>query len=194
MDIQKEKIMKIFSGQAKEYDTSKTSQFVTKCYPYVLNTLIPIQFNNILDVGCGTGTLLGELLGKKPQVRSYGLDLSEEMLEVAREKLPKCTELVHGEAEVLPYDNNKFEMVIMVHSFNYFINPEQAIREAYRVLKPGGTLVIADRMVSGIKKFFVEGNNYTQDEVKRFLQKSGFDTVNLMHNIPDGYLVTGDKH
>ena len=62
MDTNKERVRKYFNSQAKEYDISKRSQFATRCYPYVLNVLGPIQFNNILDVGCGTGTLLAKLL------------------------------------------------------------------------------------------------------------------------------------
>jgi len=193
MDTNKEKVMRSFNVQATDYDTSKASQFERQCYPYVLNTLLPIQFNNILDVGCGTGTVLHMILDEKPQVKAYGLDLSEEMLKKAKERLPKRVELVWGEAEALPYDNKRFDIVLMVGSLNYSINPEQTIKEAYRVLKSGGKLIICDKMVSGILKLLKEGNNYSEEQMRGFLWRAGFDVINLTRNIPGGYIATGDK-
>lgn len=193
MDINKEKIMRNFDLQAGDYDTSKVSQFARQSYPYVLNTLLPIQFNTILDVGCGTGTVLRMILDEKPQVKAYGLDLSESMLQKAKEKLPKRVELVWGEAEALPYDNKRFDIVLMVESLNYTTNPGQATKEAYRVLKPGGKLVICDKMVNGLLKFLKDGNNYSEEQVRGFLSRAGFDLINLTRNIPGGYLAIGDK-
>ncbi len=193
MDISKEKVMKYFNLQARDYDTSKASQFERQCYPYVLNTLLPIQFNNILDVGCGTGTVLHMILDEKPQVTAYGLDLSEAMLEKAKEKLPKRVELVWGEAEALPYDNKRFDIVLMVGSLNYSTHPEKATQEAYRVLKSGGKLIICDKMVSGIMKFLKEGNNYSEEQIRGFLSGAGFDVINLTRNISGGYIAVGDK-
>ena len=193
MDINKEKVMKQFNLQAGDYDTSKASQFERQCYPYVLNTLLPIQFNNILDVGCGTGTVLRMILDEKPQVKIYGLDLSEAMLEKAKEKLPKRAELVWGEAEALPYDNKRFDIVLMVGSLNYSTQPEQAIKEAYRVLKSGGKLIICDKMASGLMKFLKEGNQYSEGQIRGYLLGAGFDVINLTKNIPGGYIATGDK-
>lgn len=193
MDAKKQEIMHQYDRVAHEYDQSKACQFALQSYPYVLNTLIPMNFNNVLDVGCGTGTLLQKILDEKPQVKAYGLDLSEEMLVVAKGKLPKRVELVCGEAESLPYDNKRFDLVIMVDSLRYFASPDQAVKEAYRVLKPGGTLIVCDMLLTGLKKLFGEKNTHTEVEVRLFLQRAGFDVINLMRNIQDGYIATGDK-
>ncbi len=193
MDIDKKKIMKEFDSKARIYDTNKMSQFAVQCHPYVLNSLIPVSFKNILDIGCGTGSLLEKLLKQKPKVRAFGLDLSENMLEVAKEKLPKNVELVYGEAEALPYDNKKFEVVIMIDSFGFFVNPEQAITEAYRILKPGGKLIIADKHIVGLKKLFVNSTCYEEKQIRDFLNNAGFDIINILNNIPKGYLAIGDK-
>ena len=193
MDAAKQNLMNQYNKEAPNYDSSKASQFATQSYPYVLNTLMPINFNNILDVGCGTGTLLRKILDERPQVKAYGLDLSEGMLTIAREKLPKRVELVWGEAESLPYDNKRFELVVMVNSLRFFLNPEQAVKEGYRVLKPGGKLVICDMLTSGIMKLFSEKKMLSEIEVRNALSLAGFDVINFMKNIPSGYIATGDK-
>ena len=193
MDAAKQNLMNHYDKEAPNYDSSKASQFAIQSYPYVLNTLMPIDFNNILDVGCGTGTLLRKILDERPQVKAYGLDLSEGMLDIARGKLPKRVELVWGEAESLPYDNKRFELVVMVNSLRFFLNPEQAVKEGYRVLRPGGKLVSCDMLTTGIMKLFGEKKMLSENEVRNALSMAGFDVVNFMRNIPSGYIATGDK-
>lgn len=193
MDSKQEKIVKKFNMKAIKYDSSRESSFATRCHSYVLNTLMPNKFNSVLDIGCGTGTLLAKLLDKKTDVRVFGLDISEKMLEVAKEKLPDKVELVYGEAEALPYDNKKFDVVIMVDSFGYFMNPEQAVREAYRVLKAGGKLIIADRTATKVNRFFIPSRAYYKTEINYFFRSAGFEYVNIINNIPKGYIATADK-
>lgn len=192
MQRKKENSTVSFDEDAQGYDSGKASQFANKCYAYVFNIIRHIQFDNILDVGCGTGTFMTMVLEEKPQVKGYGIDFSNEMLKIASTKVPKRTKLIHGMAEELPYENKKFDLVVMIDSFGYFGDPKQAIKEVYRVLKPGGKLVMADRMGRGIMRYF--NHSYTEQEIRECLMQAGFDVVSLMKNIPGGYIATGDKH
>jgi demethylmenaquinone methyltransferase/2-methoxy-6-polyprenyl-1,4-benzoquinol methylase len=95
--------------------------------------------DRVLDVATGTGLVAQEL------VRSYGcsvigLDQSEEMLAVARTKLPASIELVHGEAERLPFADGAFDALTFTYLLRYVDDPLLTLRELARVVRPGGTI------------------------------------------------------
>ncbi|OGT34121.1 MAG: hypothetical protein A2W28_04780 [Gammaproteobacteria bacterium RBG_16_51_14] len=100
--------------------------------------------DRVLDVGCGTGTLLSQLASSCPEARLSGIDLVPEMLAVARRRLPASIELRHGPAEHIPFDDGQFNVVVSCSMFHYIRNPVAALREMQRVLQPGGQLVITD--------------------------------------------------
>lgn len=193
MDTIKQSIMNQYNREAFRYDSSKACQFALSSYPYVFNTLMPIKFDSILDIGCGTGTLLRKVLNERPQVKACGLDLSQEMLNIARGKLPKRVQLTWGEAEVLPYSDQMFDIVIIVDSLRFFENPERAVKESYRVLKPGGKLIICDMLTLGILRLIGERKMLSEARVREALSKAGFNLITFMRNIPSGYIATGDK-
>ncbi|ADZ82054.1 class I SAM-dependent methyltransferase [Cellulosilyticum lentocellum] len=203
MDKNKEKIKSNFDHEASAYDNSKASQFAKQSYPYMLNTLMPIRFETVLDVGCGTGSLLYEILDRKPQVKAVGVDFSEEMLKVARDKLPKRVELIQGDAEAIPFENKRFDVVVGSDILRYTTNPQLMIREMYRVLKVGGKIVLCDfctaSSLRAVKNLFNPLSKdgglriYAEDEVKEFLSKSGFDFVNYTKVTGNTFIATGDK-
>lgn len=102
--------------------------------------------SNLLDVGTGTGRIL-EVMA--PQIRNgVGIDLSHEMLAVARVNLGKpglehC-QVRHGDMYELPFTDNSQDAVIFHQVLHYAEEPEAAIAEAARVLRPGGKLVVID--------------------------------------------------
>jgi ubiquinone/menaquinone biosynthesis C-methylase UbiE len=96
----------------------------------------------LLDVGCGTGTALFELAGSV--ARAVGVDLSEEMLEVARSRTRPGVELLHADATALPFEDATFDAYRAERIYQHLADPLAALREARRVLAPGGRLVVAD--------------------------------------------------
>lgn len=99
--------------------------------------------DRVLDIACGTGVLAREIASRLgPAGKVTGLDPNLGMLTVAREAAPEI-DWREGVAESLPFENASFDTVVSQFGLQFFSNPEQALREMARVLRPGGRLVIA---------------------------------------------------
>lgn len=92
----------------------------------------------ILDVGCGTGIASRPFHGNGFPVT--GLDASEAMLSQAAQTLPNAT-LVQGEAEALPFPDERFDVVISAQTYHW-VDRARALAEAYRVMRPGGVIAV----------------------------------------------------
>ena len=97
--------------------------------------------HNILDVGCGAGWLSRRLAERAPEGRVVGMDVSNEMIRLARRA---CVEIAHamfieGTAEQIPWEDNFFHRAISVESSYYWPDPARGMREIFRVLADGGS-------------------------------------------------------
>ncbi len=102
----------------------------------------------ILDVATGTGDFAIQALSLDPE-KITGVDISEGMLEVGRKKIRERSlenriELKYGDSENLPFPENNFDAVTVAFGVRNFENLETGIREIYRVLKPGGRIVVLE--------------------------------------------------
>jgi len=93
----------------------------------------------VLDAGCGAGMALRLAAGLGAVVS--GIDASQALLEVARNRLPDAA-LAHGDLEELPYKDNAFDVVTGFNSFQFAADPAVALQEARRVTKPGGRVFV----------------------------------------------------
>jgi ubiquinone/menaquinone biosynthesis C-methylase UbiE len=100
----------------------------------------------ILDVGCGTGYLLGRLAVRAPQAQVLaGIDAAPAMIEVAgAAAADDRMRFVAGTAEQLPWPEATFDLVVSTTSFDHWADQRAGLAECARVLAPGGRLVLAD--------------------------------------------------
>ena len=102
----------------------------------------------ILDVATGTGDFAIEALNLKPD-KIIGIDISEGMLEVGRKKMKdrgfdQLITLQKGDSENLQFEDNKFDAIIVAFGVRNFENLTRGLSEIFRVLKPGGRVVILE--------------------------------------------------
>ncbi len=135
---------------------------------------------SLLDVGCGTGTLLREVVGG---VRLAGVDLSIAMIARARSSVGPAALLAVADAERLPFERASFDVIVFCSSFHFFPSPVEALEEVRRVLRPGGRVIMtdwcADFLASRLVDRFLRWHDpahqriYSQEECARLLRQSG---------------------
>ncbi len=104
--------------------------------------------NLVLDVGTGTGVLALQAAKKMDQGIVHGIDLSEKMLETAAAKaeklgLDKRIQFTQMDAENLLFESETFDTVVSLYALLHFPNPLTALKEIYRVMRPGGKFIVA---------------------------------------------------
>jgi len=139
------------------------------------------EIEQITDVACGTGDLLifwKEYANKRDiKVKKFiGIDPSVKMLEVAREKID-FAQFLEGKAQELPIDNKTTEIISISYGIRNVVDRVDAINEFYRVLKPGGVLVILEFTKREKRSYF--------DNVVEFYMKKVLPLI--------GGLVSGNK-
>ena len=148
----KENIKKLFDNIASDYD--KLNHILSlnidkgwrkKAVKETIDCAEPMQ---VLDVACGTGDFTIEIARKAaPGSRITGIDLSEGMMKIGREKIASAdvdATLEYGDCEALTYADNSFDRITVGFGVRNFEHLELGLREMYRVLKKGGKLVILE--------------------------------------------------
>lgn len=168
--------IKRFDKWAGSYDTGIVSIFFKKCNRKICQLVNLQDGMKVLDVGCGTGSLLKELSQSRRELNLYGIDLSPEMINGARVKLKDVehVELYERSAADLLFQSNYFDYVVCMNSLHHHPNPKQSLAEMTRVLKPGGVMILMDGFVdSTVRKVLSRAANVLRNEgkVHRFIRE-----------------------
>ena len=165
----KEQVTKMFDTISKEYDgLNRVISFGidVKWRKKVVKLVGETQPKSVLDIATGTGDLAINLT-KTNADKIVGLDISEGMLEVGRSKiakrnLSKTIEMVLGDSEKLPFEDNSFDAITVAFGIRNFENLEKGLSEILRVLKPSGIFVILETSVPTKFPFKQGYNIYTK--------------------------------
>src|SRR5213080_4863679 len=148
----------------------------------------------VLDLGSGGG--IDVLLSAKrvgPAGKAYGLDMTDEMLALARENQRKAgvanVEFLKGEIEAIPLPDDCVDVIISNCVINLSADKDRVFKEAFRVLKPGGRLAVSDVVVRGEVPAAIRrsvelwigciAGALEEDDYRAKLAKAGFDGVEI---------------
>ena len=144
LDKKKTEMASMFDGVARRYDVTNDAMTFGLARLWrreITRAVDPRPGERILDLAAGTGVSSVPLQAAGAQVVAG--DISEGMLAVGRQKRPEIT-FVHADATDLPFADAEFDAVTITYGLRNVQDPERALGEMLRVLKPGGRLVVAE--------------------------------------------------
>lgn len=137
-----------------------------------------VQLGDVLDLASGDG-VFAELIA--PRCRSLScVDISETVLAAARRRLAGLgnVRLKQGDMHQLPFEAGRFDTVFALHALAYSAEPAAALAESYRVLKPGGTLIVAALAehphAETVRAYDHRNPGFKPEALARLLKKAGF--------------------
>lgn len=113
----------------------------TAYYKWIIKLLRPKANSKILDVSCGEGILLRELEKFNKGIQTYGLDISDVAVNIAKKNAAQ-SKILLGDGQRIPFENNLFDYVTCLGSLEHYLDPELGLKELLRVSKKEGKLII----------------------------------------------------
>jgi ubiquinone/menaquinone biosynthesis C-methylase UbiE/DNA-binding transcriptional ArsR family regulator len=173
-----------FSRHAAEWDRIRRLHVADAAVEEAIQTALADRpFRSLLDLGTGTGRML-EMFGPMIE-RGLGLDLSLDMLLLARDRLERAglrnCSVRQGDIYDLPLANDSFDVVILHQVLHFLDDGARAIREAARVLRPGGRLLVVDfapHEQEFLREQFAHRRlGFAPDTVTQWITSSGLEPV-----------------
>jgi len=175
------------------YDQRRGRSYHKHISTHIMNALP--QGGKLLDIGCGTGLFVERYI--EAGGNAIGLDISRKMIEQARRRCRTCDYTI-GIGEKIPFYDNSFDAVSSLLVFSYVKDPGSMMNEAYRVLKPGGSIAICTLgkklLTRGIPAIYQIGENmnvkhvvmkdfgehyYDEKEMDGLFTRAGFTDIEI---------------
>jgi ubiquinone/menaquinone biosynthesis C-methylase UbiE len=190
----KQTARKEFEAWAAGYDRSLLQWFLFQpSYRTLLSELVGWRRTrrpfDLLDVGCGTGTFAAMVAGAGLPAGIVGLDYAASMCRLASQKACGAmaddrVRFLNGDSEHLPFARGSFDVITCSNSFHHYPHQDRVVQEMFRVLRPGGRLIILDgfrdNVIGWLMFDVVIGKVETHirhaswRQVREYYQKAGF--------------------
>jgi ArsR family transcriptional regulator len=182
------KSQEFFSSSAGQWDRVRDELFGERFHLAALPAFADSEWT-VGDLGCGTGQLTAALA---PFVRRViAIDASAAMLQAARKRLHGLdnVELRRGDLEALPVDDARLDAATLALVLHHLPEPDRALAEVARVLKPRGRLLMVDMLPHDRESYRQQMGHvwlgFSDEHVRRILDESGFDDVRIVPLSPD---------
>jgi ArsR family transcriptional regulator len=182
------KSQEFFSSSAGQWDRVRDDLFGERFHLAALPAFADAEWI-VGDLGCGTGQLTAALA---PFVaRVIAVDASAAMLQAAKKRLNGYDniELRRGDLEALPVDDARLDAATLALVLHHLAEPDAALRDVSRVLKPGGRLLIVDMLPHDRESYRQQMGHvwlgFSDDHIRRTLSESGFVDVRIVPLAPD---------
>lgn len=183
-----EQASRYFAENAAQWDEIRSLHIADSEVERAIVELLPAgPIDDLLDLGTGTGRMLAVMASRAD--RCVGIDYSREMLAVARANLEAAGkrnwQVRHGDLYQLPFPGASFDIAVIHQVLHYLEDPAEALAEAARVLRPGGTLLIADfapHEVAGLREEHAHRwLGFSDEQVADWLRGCGFECPGPVH-------------
>ena len=172
-------------------------------YRRQLEEIARIRPDRLIDIGCGPGAFLSLVEKTFPFIQLNALDLSEEMIRETRERLSGTAVATVGDSEKMPLGSEQYQVVTCNMSIHHYPHPQDAVNEMFRILKPGGVLLLNDmdcvapvraaanwlfpRLPGGDVKM------YNRKEIEGMVRRAGFHSVRYRKISPFSFQCAAEK-
>ena len=182
------KSQEFFSSSAGQWDRLRDDLFGERFHLAALPAFADAEWT-VGDLGCGTGQMTAALAPFVGHV--IAVDASAAMLQAAKKRLQgfENIELRRGDLEALPIDDGRLDAATLALVLHHLAEPERALAEVARVLKPRGRVLIVDMLPHDRESYRQQMGHawlgFSEEHVRRILTESGFEEIRTVPLPPD---------